>query len=225
MDDLEAPAVEALDLLEITRKPAGNRDVRVREACDRAVAEREAAVLAELVEAVLRRDTHRNARQRAGELAVDVGMHEVRVQDPRARARQVAGDAKERDRIDVGRERDSVERDATRAQLAREVPRAGLVLVQHQEANVPAASLQLRQQREQVCLRARDPGHLLQVQDGHDDDAAARIPSAQVSTEWLRATRSRSVRPISERSAPSRAASQRSRPARLDGDPRSKKSG
>ena len=70
-------------------------------------------------------------------------------------------------------------------QLAREVPGARLVLVQHQEADVPAPLLQSRQQREQMRLGARDPGHLLQVEDGSNltHCAAARIPSAHVSTE------------------------------------------
>ena len=43
VDDLEARAVEALDLLEVAREPARDRDVHVREARDRAVAERKAA--------------------------------------------------------------------------------------------------------------------------------------------------------------------------------------
>src|SRR5207247_7320384 len=92
------------------------------------------------------------------------------------------------------------------------------------EAHVPPALLQFRQQGEEVRLRARDARDLLQVQDGHVA-AAARIPSAHVSTDWLRATRSRSVRPISARSSGLKAANQRSRSARLSGESRSKKSG
>src|SRR5205814_7858314 len=103
MDDLEAPAVEALDLLQVAREPARDCDVRVRQARDRAIAEREAAVLAELVEAVLRRHAYGDARQRPGQLAVDVRMDEMRVQDAWTRAREVAGDPEGRDRIHVGR--------------------------------------------------------------------------------------------------------------------------
>ncbi len=223
VDDLEAGAVEALHFLEVASEPARDRDMCVSQARDRAVAERKPTVLAELVEAVLRRHANRHARQRAGELPVDIRVHEMRVQDPWAEASEVAGDADEGHRIHVGGERDRVERDPARLQLTREVPGPGLVLVQHQEAHVPTALLQLRQQRQQMRLRAGDAGDLLQVEDVHV--AAARMPSAQVSTECLRATRSRKVRPISARSAALSAANQRSRSARLSGDSRSKKSG
>ena len=66
----------------------------------------------ELVEAVLRRQPQRTRAIRAGELAVDVRVDEVRVQDLRADAREVRGDLPERDRVDVGPEPDLVERDA-----------------------------------------------------------------------------------------------------------------
>jgi hypothetical protein len=144
--DLKAGTVEAFDLFEVARKPARDRDVRVGEARDRAVAEGEAAVLAELVEAVLRRDADRDSRQRPRQLPVDVGMDEVCVQDRRPHAPEVARDAEERDRIDVCGKRDRVERDSARAHLPREVPRARLVLVEHEKTDVPAALLQLRQQ-------------------------------------------------------------------------------
>ena len=83
VDDLEARLVEALGIREVAREAPRDRDVDVREAGDGAVAERERAALAELVEAVLRREAHRHARERAGHLAVRVGVDEVRVQDPR----------------------------------------------------------------------------------------------------------------------------------------------
>src|SRR5205814_4949686 len=89
VDDLEARAVEPLDLLEIAGEAPRDRDVGVGEARDRAVAEREAAVLAELVEAVLRRDADRHTRERTGQLAVDVGVDEVRVEDRRPGAREI----------------------------------------------------------------------------------------------------------------------------------------
>ena len=183
--DLEARTVEALDLFEVAREAARDRDVRVGERRDRAVSEREARVLAELVEAVLRRHAQRHARQRSGELPVDVRVHEMRVEDLRPPACEIPGEPQERERVDVGREGNRVERDAAARQLAREVPGTRLVLVQHQEPDVPAPLLQSRQQREQMRLRARDPGHLLQVQDGSvlTHRAAARIPSAHVSTE------------------------------------------
>jgi hypothetical protein len=81
-------------------------------------------------------------------------VHEVRVQDLRPLVGQVAEEPDERVRIDVARDRHGVERHAAVAQGAREVPGARLVLVQHQEAHVPAALAQPRQQREEVRLRA-----------------------------------------------------------------------
>ena len=50
---------------------------------------------------------------------------------------------------------------------------------------------------QEMRLRAGDAGDLLQVEHRAVavHDAAARIPSAHVSTEWLRATRSRSTCP------------------------------
>src|SRR3954454_20530398 len=98
------------------------------------------------------------------------------------------------------------------------------MLVQHQEAHVPAALLQLRQQREQVRLGAGDAGDLLQVEDVHAA-AAAMTPSAHVSTGCERATRSGSVRPLSARAPPLNLANQRRRSSRLSGEPRSKNNG
>jgi hypothetical protein len=115
VDDLEARAVEALDLFQVTREPARDGDVRVREAGDRAVAERKAAVLTELVEAVLRRHAHRHSRQRASQLPVHIGVHQVRVQDVRTRAREISGDAEKRDRVDVCSQRDGIQGNAAGA--------------------------------------------------------------------------------------------------------------
>ena len=109
----------------------------------------------------------------------------MRVQDPRPLARKVRAEPQEGNRIDVRRQRDRIQWDAAVRQLAREVPRTGLVLVQHQEPHVPTALLEARQEREQMRLRARDAGHLLQMQyeSVAVHRAAARIPSAHVSTE------------------------------------------
>ena len=94
------------------------------------------------------------------------------MQDARAHAREVRGDLAERDRIDVGTQADVVERDAARAQRVGELPRAGLVLVEHEEAHVPAALAQIGQELQKVRLRAGDARDLLGVEDdavGHDD--------------------------------------------------------
>src|SRR6476620_11599628 len=159
--------------------------MRVREGRDRPVAERKARVLSELVEAVLRRHTHRNSRQRAGELSIYVGVHEMRVQDLRPLAREVRAEPQEGNRIDVRRKRDRVQWDAAIRELARKVPRTWLVLVQHQEPDIPTALLEAREEREQMRLRPGDACHFLQMQEEAVavHRTAARIPSAQVSTE------------------------------------------
>ena len=118
VDDLEARLVEALGVGQVARQAARDRDVDVREARHRAVAEREGAALAELVEAVLRREPDRHARERPGHLPVRVGVDEVRVQDPRPEAREVADEPEERDRVDV-RRRAGSRRAARRAQSSR----------------------------------------------------------------------------------------------------------
>ena len=188
MDDLEVLLLEALGLGEVLREPLGDRDVDVRQRADGAVGEPEPAPFAELVEPVLRRETERNARQRAGELAVDICVHEVRVQDSRANAGEVGGHLAEGDRVDIRPQADVVERNAARSQLVGELPGARLVLVEHEEADIPPAFPEIGKQLEQVRLRARDAGDLLHVEDdavGHGVDilAASRMPRAHDSTE------------------------------------------
>jgi hypothetical protein len=146
VDDLEAVLVEALDLGEVACEPLRDRHVHVRERGDGAIGEAEEAPLAEPVEAVLRGEAQRHSRHRSGDLAVDVRVHEVRVQDARPAAREQAGDLRVRDRVDVGAEADVVERDAARLELPCELPRARLVLVEHEELDVPPAFAQVRQE-------------------------------------------------------------------------------
>ena len=184
--DLEVLLLEPLGLREVLRETLRDRDVNVRERADRAIREAEPAALAELVEAVLRRQPQRHSRQRAGELPVDVGVHQVRVENLRARAPEVRGDLAERDRIDVGPEADAVERDAAAAKRVGELPGAGLVLVEHEEAHIPAALAQIGEKLQEVGLGAGDARDLLGVEDdsvGHDTPAASRMPRAHDCTE------------------------------------------
>ncbi len=186
VDDLEVPHVEAFGLREVLREPLGNRNVDVRERADGSVREAEPPSLAKLVEAVLRGEPKGDACDGPRELAVDVGVHEVRVEDAGTRAPETRGDLPERDRVDVCSQPDVVERHAPRAQGLGELPRAWLVLVKHQEAHVPAALTQVGEQLEQVRLRAGDPGDLLHVEDepvSHEIPAASRIPRAHDCTE------------------------------------------
>ena len=82
-----------------------------------------AAPLAELVEAVLRRDAHRDAREPAGELAVEVGVDEVRVQDRRAlRGATIRDEPREGDRVDVARARRMRSSGTPRARAATRTP-------------------------------------------------------------------------------------------------------
>ncbi len=100
--------------------------------------------------------------------------------------RQACDDLAERDRIDVRSQADVVERDAARAQFLRELPGARLVLVEHEEAHVPAARTQVGEELEEVRLGARDAGDLLRVEDdavGQGRPAASAMPRAHVCTE------------------------------------------
>ncbi len=80
---------------------------------------------------------------------------------------EVGEDLHERAGIDVGLHLDPVDRHAARLEGPRELPGARLLLVEHQEANVPAALHERRQELKQVRLGAGDTGDLLNVEDGH----------------------------------------------------------
>ncbi len=116
----------------------------------------------------------------------DVGVDEVRVQDPRANACEVRRHLSERDRIDVRPQPDVVERDAALAERVRELPRPGLVLVEHEEADVPAALAQVGEQLQEMGLRAGDARDLLRMEHDavrHESPAASRMPRAHDCTE------------------------------------------
>ncbi len=186
MHDPEVLDGEALSLREVVREALRDRDVDVRERSDRAIRDPEPPALPKLVETVLRREPERNARRRSRELPVDVGVNEVRVQDPRASPCEIRSDLAEGDRVDVGPQSHIVDRYALRAQCLGEVPRSRLVLVEHEEPDVPAPLSQVGQQLEQMGLGAGDPGDLLRVQDDavdHEIPAASRTPRAHDRTE------------------------------------------
>ena len=186
MNDLEVLFGEALGLGEVLGEPLRDGDVDVRERAHRAIGEAEPAPLSELVEAVLRRQPKRDARNRAGELSVGVGVNEVRMQDSRASACEVRRHLSECDRVDVCPQPDVVERDAALAQRSCELPRAGLILVEHEEANVPAPLAQVGKQLQEMCLRAGDARDLLRMQHDavhHESPAASRMPRAHDCTE------------------------------------------
>src|SRR5437667_5031787 len=86
VDDDEPLLVEALGLREVMREALRDRDVDVRKRAHGSVGKPEEAPLAELVEAVLRREAERNAGHRARELPVHVCVYEMGVQDPRLTA-------------------------------------------------------------------------------------------------------------------------------------------
>jgi hypothetical protein len=70
----------------------------------------------------------------------------VGVQDPWPHPGEVPDEPQERDRVDVGRKRNRIERDAALGQRAREVLRARLVLMEHEQPHVPATLAQPRQE-------------------------------------------------------------------------------
>ena len=83
------PVVDDFEVLsrQTPRSRPGTRPALARWRCERAqradrtVSESEPTPFPELVETVLRREPERHASQRAGELAVDIGVHEVCVED------------------------------------------------------------------------------------------------------------------------------------------------
>ena len=108
------------------------------------------------------------------------------MQDPRASACEVRRHLSERDRIDVRPQPDVVERHAALAERVCELPRPGLVLVEHEEANVPAALAQVGKQLQEMRLRAGDARDLLRMQHDavhHESPAASRMPRAHDCTE------------------------------------------
>src|SRR3970040_401785 len=143
----------------------------------------------------------------------------------------MGNDLAEGDWVDVGTQTNVGEGNAPCLELACELPRAGLVLVQHEEPDVPAACAQVGQELEQVRLGAGDARDLLRVENdavrgrwlAHATPAASRTPRAHDSTEWLPSTRSRSRRPSAARSARSSAANARIRPARASAFSRGKR--
>ena len=183
VDDLEVRLGEAFRLREVAGEAAGDGDLPVGERADRPVAEREDAALPELVEAVLGREADRHARERPRGLAVGVGVDEVRMEDRRAVVHEVREDAHEGGRVDVGLHLDPVDRDPAGLERPGELPGAGLLLVQHQEVDVPPALNERRQELQQVGLGARDACDLLNVEDVHRC-AASITRSAQWPAEW-----------------------------------------
>ncbi len=108
-------------------------------------------------------------------------------------------------------------------ELSRELPGARLVLVEHEEAHLPPALAQIREELQQVRLRAGDARDLLGVEHDavlHEIPAASRMPRAHDCTEWPSATRSRSLRPSAPRASGLSAASARTRSASAPGSQR-----
>ena len=167
MDDLEARLVEPLALGEVPREARGDRDVEVGEPADRAVRGREAAPVAERVEAVLRAREHRHAREPARGQAVEVGVDEVRVEDRgRVAAHERATSRRERDRLGGARAA-AAARPGPRPLASRAANSAapGSSSCSIAKRTSQPALAQRRQEEQQVVLGAGDPGDLGDVQD------------------------------------------------------------
>ncbi len=180
--DLERPGSEPLRLLEVAREPARDRDVDIGQARNRPVGSRERARRAELVEAVLGADAHRHPRQPRRCEAVEVGVHEVGVDDRRVLLADCAQDPTERQRTRRVADAHALERDAHLLHPAGELPGSRLVLVEQKEPDIPAALSEPRQQREQVVLRSRDALHLPDVQHAHAHSGSTDPPEATATT-------------------------------------------
>ena len=136
------------------------------------------------------------------ELAVDVGVHEVCVQDPRpscARgSRRAAGRRPGRRPRRAGIASSGMPR-ARSSRAKSHAPGSCSCSIRKRTSQPRSFS---RGSSESRCASEPEmPATFCRWRTVHVTDAAARIPSAHVSTEWLPATRSRSVRPISARSA------------------------
>jgi len=114
----------------------------VREARDRSVGRRDRATRPKLVEAVLRRDPHRHAGERAGGEPEEVGVHEMGVQHVRPPEREPRRHA----RIEIEAHPPRFCRHVLRAHALDELVRTRLVLVEHQHRCVEAAGAQSRQE-------------------------------------------------------------------------------
>ena len=185
--DRERGAVEALGRGEVVGEAGGDRDLRVREPRRGAVGARDEPVRAELVEAVLRRDAHRHARERAGGQPEHVGVDEVGVQDrPAAAASSRAGTVGSRSKrirhASVG------------------TPAARIALDELGAPGSPSCSTTHRARRTRAS-RSRGSSESRCASEPETPEtfctwstrvialAARRSRSAQCSTEWSRATR------------------------------------
>ena len=141
------------------------------------------------------RDADRHPRERAGELAVGVGVDEVRVQDRRPVPREVAGEPQERERVDV-RGAAGSRRAARRAPRARARSptrparaRAASAGARPSPARGAAAAARAGAPPSRRCRRPSAGG-------GRGRLIARRPRRSRPprrSTEWRSATRSRSV--------------------------------
>ena len=160
---------------------------------------------------------------RPGHLPVGVGMDEVRVQDLGPVAGEIAAEVR---RTRSGRRRAGAgSRRAGRpgrVERTGEVPCTGLVLVQHQHPDVPAALAQPREQREQVRLGAGDAGDLLQVEDSGQPNLPLHATQGQ---SWdCPCLRRRLTRPPPAPRRPTTRPSARRRPARAAARPSARRS-
>ena len=140
--------------------------MEIRESGERAVAERERTSLAKSVEAVLRAREHGTRASFAGWQAVGVRVDEVRVQERRPRAAHDSEQPREGQRVGVdacSRMPSTGTPASTRRPANSHAP--GSSSCRRAEARVPAALAEVREQRQQMRLRAGDTRDLADVED------------------------------------------------------------
>ena len=99
--------------------------------------------------------------------AVDVGVHEMGVDEVRLLGAHSADDVARHPRADVEAAADGAVGDAEPVERLVEARCIGVGHVEPEKAGIDAALAQGRQQREQVPLRAADAGQLVEVEDLH----------------------------------------------------------
>ena len=165
VDDLEARLVEPLALGRYRASPAEIAMCTSASPATARSAARERPPVTERVEAVLRRDQHRNAREPAGGEAVKVGVDEVRVQDRRALRRTIRASRVKARRVGGAREAQRA-RPGPPPRSSRDAKSAapGSSSWSITSADVEAALAERREEQQQMVLGARDPRDLRDVQ-------------------------------------------------------------
>ncbi len=143
VDNGEGVRGKTFGLDEVPREPVRDRDLRMGEARRGAVGGSDEGTRAELIEPVLRADSHRNTRERACWETKHVRVHEMCVEN----RRPLQGEPSRNGWVEVEAHSPKLRRHGPRAHRFGELIGAGLALMQHEHARVPPAVAEQRQHR------------------------------------------------------------------------------